>query len=183
MAAISLAIIGKNNEPLYLREFVDEEYGEMFDESVMFGMTPTATKDDRSRSFSCSIRQQFILHAALDRLEELAGPPPGYGWRTRPGADGMFVGLLCPVDELRVYGYVTSTKNKFILVVEDEALAETQQINMDSEVKALMKNIHTLYIEEMLNPFTDIYGPITSKRFDGRIQQYFAAFNQSEGMI
>ncbi len=96
--------------------------------------------------------------------------------------DGMFVGLLAPMEELRVYGYVTTTKVKFILVVEDDAVPEAQP-NVDSEIKNLMKQLHELYVQEMLNPFRDVTAPISSKRFDEQIQNYVATFNQSDGMI
>lgn len=199
MAAISLAIVGKNNEPLYVREFLDEncQSGEIPYESL-FGLTPmapsspssppdenTPSSSSSSPSAECSLRQQFILHAALDRLEQLAGPPPGYGWRVKSGAtgtDGMFVGLLAPVEELRVYGYVTTTRIKFVLVVEDDAVPEAQA-NVDAEIKALLKQLHEVYVQDMLNPFKDITAPITSKRFDEQIQKHIATFNQSDGMI
>jgi hypothetical protein len=199
MAAISLAIVGKNNEPLYLREFQDAQ-NSMNDDvpyETLFGLSPSLNSsssqpDEKPPSspatsppVECSVRQQFILHAALDRLEQLAGPPPGYGWRVKSGAtgmDGMFVGLLAPMEELRVYGYVTTTKVKFILVVEDDAVPEAQP-NVDSEIKNLMKQLHELYVQEMLNPFRDVTAPISSKRFDEQIQNYVATFNQSDGMI
>jgi hypothetical protein len=116
MAAISLAIIGKDREPLYLREFRDlpqlssDDY---ISEEEFFGLT-TPSMDDKGAvsnttrigGFECSIRHQFILHAALDRYEQLAGPSTGLGFRTSgaSGNDAMFVGLLCPVEEMRVYG-------------------------------------------------------------------------------
>jgi hypothetical protein len=109
MAATSLAIIGKNNEPIYMREFADESgTAEYISEEHLFGL-PAAAHDVNGSlvgGFHCSIRHQFMLHAALDRFEQLAGPPPGYGWRKSgaSGTDGMFVGLLCPVEEMRVYG-------------------------------------------------------------------------------
>jgi hypothetical protein len=187
MAAVSLAIIGKDNRPLYLREFVEDDaaddntkFASMLDESALFGMSiPSDTT-----MFQCSARQEFILHAALDRFEQLAGPPPEVGWRQKPGSDGMFVGLLCPVvDGLRVYGYCTTTKVKFFIVVEDEALSKEQQVNADSDIKSLLQTIHRSYVEEMLNPFKDISAPINSRRFDEQITNHIAAFNQSDGMI
>ena len=66
-------------------------------------------------------QNQFIVHSALDRFEELTGPASGNRWRA-PGAtgnDAMWVGLLCPVEGLRVYGYLTNTNIKFMCVIED----------------------------------------------------------------
>lgn len=110
---MSLAILGKNDEPLYLREFYATDDDERIAEEELFGLPShpdgTATDDNKKKGstvFDCSLRQQFILHAALDRFEQLSGPPPGFAWR-KPGVvgtDAMFVGLLCPVEHLRVYG-------------------------------------------------------------------------------
>ncbi|KAL3924295.1 MAG: hypothetical protein SGARI_006060 [Bacillariaceae sp.] len=180
MAAVSLAIIGKNNQPLYLREFVPEIYN-VPDEASLFGLENTALSSSNNNT-KCSLKQEFLLHAALDRFEELAGPPPGYGWRNRKGASGMYVGLLMPQDSLRVYGYCTTTKIKLFLVVEDEALTEGQQGNADADIRTLLRNIHQLYVEDTLNPFKDLDEPtISSKRFDAQVMNYVAAFNHSEG--
>lgn len=141
MSAISLAVIGKGNEPLYIRDFCEnvtrddwEGDKELFGLSVVSSSatpttstnvepmdsaattsTTTSTTPRRAKrshntsssgSVQCSLRQQFILHAALDRFDQLAGPHQGFAWRT-PGAfgsDAMFVGLLCPVEDMRVYG-------------------------------------------------------------------------------
>jgi hypothetical protein len=127
MAAISFAILGKNNEPLYVREFLDHPQGSRrVSDDDLFGLshcadsgkyqsqdaeTPFATTTAERRKpgafgrLECSIQQQFILHSAVDRFEELSGPS-GYGWRS-PGVTGteaMFVGLLEPVENTRVYG-------------------------------------------------------------------------------
>jgi len=113
MTAISLAIVGKHSEPLYIKHFygdvprTDEDL--MFEEEL-FGLPTPSESSEASAAVSkrseCSLRQQFILHAALDRFEQLDGPPPGYVWRRAgvSGADAMFLGLLCPVEDMRVYG-------------------------------------------------------------------------------
>ena len=108
MAALSLAIVGKNNEPLYMKEFRNDSVGDIVHEEEWFGLSLGLEGADgvQSHGFDCSIRHQFIFHAALDRFEQLAGPSPGLGWRKpgTSGTDAMFVGLLCPVEEMRVYG-------------------------------------------------------------------------------
>ena len=99
MSVISLAIIGKNNLPIYLKEFTESEIS--MSEADLFGLEATT-----SSTTSCSLRQQFLLHAALDRFEQLEGPSPGFAWRTPgvTGIDAMFVGLLLPVEDMRIYG-------------------------------------------------------------------------------
>lgn len=66
--------------------------------------------------------------------------------------------------------------------MEDEAAPDLQK-NVDEEIKSLLIKVHQTYIENILNPFVDTDGPITSKRFDGAIQQHIANFNQTEGML
>ena len=116
MAAIAIAVVGKNNHPLYMKEF---RPAEDLSDDTLFGLPSSSSHEDERKNsdssmpggFQCSSRYQFIMHAALDRFEKLAGPPPGYG-----GTDGMFVGLLAPIEEMRVYGKSFSNWKKLTLV-------------------------------------------------------------------
>jgi len=99
MSVVSVAIINRDNCPLYVREFGDG--GTSFPNDY-FGQSETddaPTKDAR-----CSIRQQFILMEALERLNHVDAP--GFYWRTAgaTGTDANFVGLMFPIEDLRVYG-------------------------------------------------------------------------------
>jgi hypothetical protein len=214
MAAVSLAILGKTNEPLYLREFL---YGGRLSlsEEELFGLTVVDHQGVVDET-PCSLRQQFILHAALDRFEQLSGPPPGYAWR-KPGVQGtdaMFVGLLCPVENMRVYGkrvwmfrcqchsrvlcflaytctnrknvyryvegYMTTTQIRFLLAVQDHpSNAIESQPTIDDGIKMLLVELHRLYVEYTLNPFSALNAPIQSKRFDSQINNVVEAFNKT----
>ena len=73
-----------------------------------------------------SLTQQLVLHASLDRFEERMAGGRGSGaaprWRTpgSSGANGMWMGRLCRVEERwNVYGYLTNTGIKFMIVIED----------------------------------------------------------------
>lgn len=136
MSALSLAIIGKNNEPLYLKEFREVGFPLVVDDETLFGLSMRSHQDEKSSKdwsggFACSSRYQFIMHAALDRLEQLAGPPPGYGWRkssTIAGTDAMFVGLLQPMEEMRVYGmFQFGTEISCVSQSENEILKKLLQ--------------------------------------------------------
>mmetsp|Transcript_22130 Transcript_22130/g.48134 ORF Transcript_22130/g.48134 Transcript_22130/m.48134 type:complete len:341 (-) Transcript_22130:402-1424(-) len=72
-----------------------------------------------------SLTQQLVLHASLDRFEEMASRSNKGGavrWRT-PGSNStnaMWMGLLCQVEERwNVYGYLTNTGIKFMILVEN----------------------------------------------------------------
>ena len=63
--------------------------------------------------------------------------------------DANFVGLLCPVEDFRVYGYVTATKIKFIVVVEDdEMISLSDQPAVDERIKALLVCILAVQVLE-----------------------------------
>lgn len=105
MSVISLAIISRENEPLYVREFGE---GESAMETEIFGLDPAAVNAS-SFAGECSIRQRFILKEGLERLEHVDGP--GFHWRAAgtTGNDAKFVGLLLPIEDLRVYGKTVQT--------------------------------------------------------------------------
>jgi hypothetical protein len=194
MAAVSLAIIGKHNEPLYLREFGHD--ANSLDEAELFGLSSSSSSSNNASSIS--LRQEFILHAALDRFEQLNGPPPGFAWRQQqqqqqqqpqqsptnpsttttttttrpPQSDPQFVGLLGPCEDLNLYAWMTTTHIKFLVAVQDAEL--------DGDVVGLLRRLHRVYVEYRLNPMIALTeGPIQSKRFDAQVQQTIEAFNQS----
>lgn len=180
MALVSLTLIGKENVPLYAREFTADantKYhveGQLAFEDEFFGKS--------GLDCDCSLRQQFLLNAALDRFEELAGPQAMMRWRTpgSTGSDAMWVGLICPVEEFRVYGYLSTTKIKFLAVVEDSILPDQiqQQQSQEAKLKALFVNLHNLYVEYRLNPFSDVNcNIITSKHFDEGVTRICNAYN------
>jgi len=149
MAAVSLAIVGRDDKPIYITEFPSKYHWKGVEDPIaedeLFGLSLSDGEEvpygDDDFLNNCSLKQQFILHTALDRFVQVAGPPPGFMWRN-PGAtgtDAMFVGLLFPVDDLRCYGYVTATKIKIILVVEDDEMSSMSgQQAVDDRIKALM---------------------------------------------
>lgn len=204
MAAVSLAIVDRDDKPIYCTEFASKYHWHQEEgissEEELFGLNLSSTaadaadeKDcgivasiDASGLFPCSLKQQFMLQTALDRFVQKSGPPPGYHWRS-PGAvagtpDAMFVGLLCPVEDFRVYGYAMTTQMKIIVVVEDDefipASLSEQQSTSDDRTKALMAKIHKHYIEYTLNPFSKLEGPIESETFKRKVGEEVERFNR-----
>ena len=194
MSAVSLAIIGKGNEPLYLREFGSEDEV-ADDDAALFGLTSSSSSNgtaadattQRSSDTGCSLRQEFILHAALDRFVQLNGPPPGFAWRHHTAAsaqhtpvpgmavnadsDPQFVGLLGPWEDLRLYGWMTTTQIKFLVAIQDAEI--------DGDVVGLLRRLHQTYVEYRLNPLGQLTGPIQSKRFDEKVRQTIESYNRS----
>jgi hypothetical protein len=49
----------------------------------------------------------------------------------------MWVGLLCPVEDLRVYGYLTNTSIKFMCVIEDsDEMGGQNQQTREAELRS-----------------------------------------------
>ena len=161
MSLFSVAVLSKDNRPLYLKEFNGSSGSASVEGSSRSGDTLTSSDDlfDLAREAStlsvsststssaggarsagplnagigqsCSIDQQFILHAALGRLEQLTEPKgQGAAWRFgRPnqlGHEAMWVGLVGHVDDVRLYAYVTTTKAKIIVACEESDYRPTQ---------------------------------------------------------
>ena len=59
-----------------------------------------------------------------------------------------YLGLLYPIEELRVYGYLSNCRVKLIAVVDDDEVKE-------AEMKALFRRLHALYVDTVSNPFHD----------------------------
>uniref|UniRef100_A0A7S2EIS9 Trafficking protein particle complex subunit n=1 Tax=Trieres chinensis TaxID=1514140 RepID=A0A7S2EIS9_TRICV len=203
MSLLSIALVSRNGDPMYSREFrgsrdsragydKDETSGSFGKESLdedFFGLgqpvnTTTSEAFPPSMNGSrCSLRQQFILHAAIDRFDELTAPM-GWGCRWRPtgavGTDAMWVGLLCPIEELRVYGYITTTRVRILATVEDGFPPDQapQQKKREVELKNLLASVHALYVEYMMNPFTETgTSNIESRRFDEGVKNLVDAYN------
>ena len=111
------------NNPLYLRTFGAAGGGEAAPDTLRF---------------------HFIVHAALDHVEEKLAS------QRTAAAGGVkldpYLGLLYPIEDYRVYGYVTNSRAKLLTVVDDDEVK-------DAEMRALFRRLHTLYVDTISNPF------------------------------
>ncbi|CAB5333146.1 uncharacterized protein OCT59_028091 [Rhizophagus irregularis] len=124
----SIAIIGKQNNPLYIKNF--------------------------SKSHP-DLKFHYIAHTSCDVIDERAGA-------AGPEPDDTYLGLLYALEDLAVYGYVTNTKVKFVVVL---SIPDAVIKNMD--MRNLFKKIHNVYINQVCNPFYNLDGKksIVSKKF------------------
>ncbi|XP_065826058.1 trafficking protein particle complex subunit 2-like protein isoform X2 [Oscarella lobularis] len=89
MSAVCLAVIAKENYPLYVKcSGPDEE-----------------------------LKFQYLVHTSLDVIEEkVAAQSPARGGSD---LRELYLGQLYPTEEYKIYGYMTNTKVKFVAVVEN----------------------------------------------------------------
>lgn len=158
---LGIAVLGKNNEPLYLRncrtQSAETENGD--DPLDLCSMTSEIHS-------SLPLEDQIVMHAALDCFEE----------KTERNANGQmptikkqgsssaphWVGLLLTLGRNAVYGYVTATNIKFFTLVEANTDAKA--------IHTFLKSVHASYIEYIMNPFFTTKGGIQSSTFDAKIK-------------
>lgn len=105
---------------------------------------------------------QYRVHAALDVVEEKCQPVV----KGIPDGKELYLGLLYSTESHKIYGFVTNTKIKFILVIDSGNIALRE-----NEVRAMFRNLHMLYTDAVCNPFYLPGEPLNSKKFDRSIQK------------
>ncbi|KAK1944597.1 Trafficking protein particle complex subunit 2-like protein [Phytophthora citrophthora] len=109
----------------------------------------------------------YIAHVSLDVIEEKLR---GAGVTT--SKDDMYLGFLGPIEDYRVYGYVTNTSVKFVVVLQDAPVRE-------SELRPFFSEVHRLYVNAMSNPFAPLGERLTSQTFDKRVSNLVVQHNTS----
>eukprot|EP01094_Clydonella_sp_ATCC50884_P004488 TRINITY_DN13516_c0_g1_i1.p2 TRINITY_DN13516_c0_g1~~TRINITY_DN13516_c0_g1_i1.p2 ORF type:complete len:144 (+),score=47.31 TRINITY_DN13516_c0_g1_i1:35-433(+) len=102
-------------------------------------------------------RFHFVVHSALDVVEE----------RLRIGVLVPYLGILFPIEDYKVYGYITNTNTKFIIVTDDTDMK-------DVDVKTFFDRLHQLYVKATCNPFHTVGEPVESSRFKVEVARLVA---------
>ncbi|KAF3434734.1 hypothetical protein FNV43_RR21819 [Rhamnella rubrinervis] len=89
-----------------------------------------------------ALKLHHIVHCSLDVIDERVNNPKKSG----PTLNETFLGLLYPTENYKVYGYLTNTKVKFILVTTDLDVR-------DADVRNFFRRFHAAYVDAVSNPF------------------------------
>ena len=113
MSLTALAVVNRQGTPLYLRDYANESHL-IFNLDGQLGMINDGTGDifgdditemtsKQHAEWPCQLKYQFILHSAIQRLEEVLKDNQ---WKVQgaTGMDACWVGFLCASDNLRAYG-------------------------------------------------------------------------------
>ncbi|XP_033114478.1 trafficking protein particle complex subunit 2-like protein [Anneissia japonica] len=130
--AVCVAVIAKENYPLYIRTIPTEN----------------------------ELKFYYTVHTCLDVIEEKILTVG----KTINELRELYLGLLYPTEDYKVYGYVTNTKVKFVIVVES---SNTQL--RDNEIRSKFRKLHNAYVDMLCNPFYTPGENITSKTFDTEV--------------
>lgn len=128
-----------------------------------------------------TLGDQYTLHTSLDVIEEKTrhslgstlSSPSGGPVKKSSAAElnrDLYLGSLYTTEKKKVFGYVTNTRIKFVIIVDS---ANTTL--RDNEIRQMFRKLHTAYIQLNFNPFYVPGEKITSKRFkevvNGLLQQ------------
>uniref|UniRef100_A0A2A4IVQ1 Trafficking protein particle complex subunit 2-like protein n=1 Tax=Heliothis virescens TaxID=7102 RepID=A0A2A4IVQ1_HELVI len=147
--AVCVAVIGKNNAPLYIG-----------------GVGNDASVENE-------LWRQWLVHTALDALEERLATTT----TTTTGANAtaartdlrdLYLGLLYSTDTHKIYGYVTNTRIKLVLVTSSTSPSGSNI--RDAEVRTALRRLHALYADAICNPFHLPGQRITSQKFDKQVR-------------
>jgi trafficking protein particle complex subunit 2 len=152
MSIECVALIGENNNPLYLATY------------------PKLDGTDLQHRF------QLIIYSSLDIIDAWVKQRKS-GNSDNSNVDNQFVGYLCSLEHFKVFGYVTNTSLKFLIVVSDEI--DSLRLPFGS-VHNFFLNFHQIYIEALYNPFYKVGAPLTSPKF---AQKMSLLVSQSEKKI
>uniref|UniRef100_A0A061R882 Trafficking protein particle complex subunit 2-like n=1 Tax=Tetraselmis sp. GSL018 TaxID=582737 RepID=A0A061R882_9CHLO len=125
---MNFVIVGYNDVPLYEADFNTQS----------------------KASSNVQYLHHFVLHAALDAVEDVTWTTPS-----------MYLKVVDRFNDLFVSAYVTSNQTRFLLLHESR--------NEDG-IKSFFQDVHELYIKVMLNPFHTPTTRITSPVFNMRVR-------------
>ncbi|KAL1116790.1 hypothetical protein AAG570_005262, partial [Ranatra chinensis] len=86
----------------------------------------------------------YKAHTSLDVIEEkllAAG-------KSTPDIRELYMGLLYATEEHKIFGYVTNTRVKFIVIVD-----ASHSTLRDNEIRGMFRKLHAAYMDVVCNPF------------------------------
>ena len=168
----AVAIVGRDNDPLYFKTFGDAASTEKIFNA---GTGEEETKGTDSETTTELLLEpdpdvylRLLLYSALDLVEE----------RSRGLAEkNVYLGQLCVGDQRKVYGFVTTTSIKFMVVITDES-NDGKGVAQDGTMKDFFRSIHGLFVDTMSNPFSQTTQSgtrdvrfVPSKRFEATMKK------------
>ena len=150
--AVCVAVIGKENNPLYIRCAKPEQ--------VIFHSAATG--------LDCSLQElslHYTVHTSLDVVEEKLAATNQTKSAGSSSDRELYLGSLYASEHQKVFGYVTNTKIKLVIVVDN-----TNTTLRDNEIRQMFRRLHTAYTNVIANPFFTPGESIASNKFDASVK-------------
>ncbi|XP_052817059.1 trafficking protein particle complex subunit 2-like protein [Mya arenaria] len=114
----------------------------------------------KAASAENELKFYYTVHTSLDVIEEKVNNVGKNANELRE----LYLGLLYPTEDYKVYGYVTNTKIKFVIVVES-----SNTTLRDNEIRSMFRKLHNAYVDMVCNPFYIPGDSISSKTFNSTV--------------
>ncbi|KAI8366355.1 Sedlin [Choanephora cucurbitarum] len=137
MSSYYFAIVGATDNPIYETEIIPSSRS-------------SALVDSNRQRDEHKHLNQFIIHAALDVVEE-------YQWNTT----AMYLKSIDRFNEFYVSCFVTAGNVKFMLLHDQKS---------EDSIKQFFTEVYELYVKILMNPFYEKNSTITNPSFDNRIK-------------
>jgi hypothetical protein len=138
MPVLSLVIVGHEDHPI-------------FEADLSSKASDSAVRDERAQYL-----HQFVLHAALDAVEEQL-------W----GTSAMHLGVVDRFNNLQVSAYVTAAHVKFLLLHDGRG---------EEAIKSFFKDVYDAYLRVIMNPFFTPTTSIKSANFQQKVRAASKAY-------
>ncbi|ONM23209.1 SNARE-like superfamily protein [Zea mays] len=120
-----------------------------------------------------ALKLHHIVHCSLDVIDERVN-------NSKRTLNETFLGLLYPTENYRVYGYLTNTKVKFIMVTTDlnakDADARNSTGSCSSPFPQFFRKFHAAYVDAVSNPFHVPGKKVASRSFGARVSTIVKSF-------
>ncbi|XP_028811990.1 trafficking protein particle complex subunit 2-like protein isoform X1 [Denticeps clupeoides] len=103
------------------------------------------------------LKFHYTVHTSLDVVEEKVSAVG----KALADQRELYLGLLYPTEDYKVYGYVTNSKVKFVIVVDSSNTSLR-----DNEIRSMFRKLHNSFTDVMCNPFYNPGDAIQSRAFD-----------------
>ncbi len=126
-----------------------------------------------------NLADHYSLHQSLDVIEEKTSAAASVtGTQKAGGHQGsreLYLGTLFTTEKKKVFGYVTNTRIKFVVVVD----ASNTSLR-DNEIRQMFRRLHLAYTQLVCNPFYVPGEKITSRRFEQVARGIMASKQQQQ---
>ena len=135
--AVCVAVVDQDNQPLFLK----------------------SVQTDSPLAF------HYIVHTSLDFVEEKASVKVASSSVSVDSRE-LYLGLLYSIEDYKVYGYVTNTRAKLIVIID----AVNTNLR-DADIRLLFRKLHSAYVELISSPFYKVREPISSRKFGKVVEE------------
>ncbi|KAL4828152.1 hypothetical protein H8958_008957 [Nasalis larvatus] len=114
----------------------------------------------RSTPTENELKFHYMVHTSLDVVDEKISAMGKALLDQRE----LYLGLLYRTEDYKVYGYITNSKVKFVMMVDSSNTALR-----DNEICSMFRKLHNSYTDVMCNPFYNPGDRIQSRAFDNMV--------------